>query len=167
MQAWAEAIGDPTPAKIQSFKTRIAEHRDLGTDLFAVYFLVLLADLALTANQTDACHAALDEAETFLNSTGERWCETEVYRLQGKLLVAQTSDHAEAERSYAKALAIAGQRRAKSFELRAAISLARLWQQQAKMDQALELLTPLYHWFIEGFETADLREAKALIDTLS
>ena len=81
--------------------------------------------------------------------------------------MAQGGDSAEAEGRFEKALAVARQSDAKSLELRAAVSLARLWQQREKRHEARELLSPLYNWFTEGFETADLKEAKALIDELS
>ncbi len=167
MQGWGEAIGNPTRATTQGFRDRIEHHRAVGTDLFAPYFLTLLGDVALKANQADECIAALDEAETVLNRTGERWWESETHRLHGALLVAQGGNSAEAEGRFEKALAVARQSDAKSLELRAAVSLARLWQQREKRYEARELLAPLYNWFTEGFETADLKEAKALIDELS
>ena len=108
----------------------------------------------------------MDEAETFLERTGERWWETEIHRLQGELLLARNGDYAEAESRFQKALAFARERDAKSFELRAAMSLARLWQRQGKRKEAHELLAPVYDWFTEGFDTGDLKEARALLDEL-
>src|SRR5262249_58406081 len=102
---------------------------------------------------------------------GERWCEAELYRLQGELLLQAEGDvqHAAvtAEACFHQALAVARRQQVKSFELRAALSLSRLWQQQGKRDAACELLAPVYHWFTEGFDTADLREARALIEALA
>jgi class 3 adenylate cyclase/predicted ATPase len=167
MQGWGAAIGNPTRAMTQGFRDRIEHHRAVGTDLFAPYFLTLLGDVALKANQVDECIAALDEAETLLNRTGERWWESETHRLHGALLVAQGGDSAEAESRFEKALAIARQSDAKSLELRAAVSLARLWQQREKRHEARDLLAPIYDWFTEGFDTADLQEAKALLNELS
>jgi predicted ATPase len=167
MQGWGAAIGNPTRAMTQGFRDRIEHHRAVGTDLFAPYFLTLLGDVALKANQADECIAALDEAETLLNRTGERWWESETHRLHGALLVAQGGDSAEAESRFEKALAIARQSDAKSLELRAAVSLARLWQQREKRHEARDLLAPIYDWFTEGFDTADLQEAKALLNELS
>lgn len=120
----------------------------------------------IVAGETDAGQATLDEAETFLERTGERWWDTEIYRLRGKLVMAQDGDCAEAERLFRKALALAGDRGARSFELRAAMSLARLWQQQGKAKEALELLTPIHAWFTEGLDTADLEAARSLMDAL-
>jgi predicted ATPase len=88
----------------------------------------------------------------------------EAYRLQGTLLLRQAApDAVQAEASFQQALAIARRQQAKSWELRAAVSLSRLWQQQGKQDEAQQLLAPLYSWFTEGFDTADLQEAKALL----
>src|SRR5262249_61529016 len=100
--------------------------------------------------------------------TGERWYEAELHRLKGELLLQQHVDHqAEAENCFLRALDIAHNQEAKSLELRAATSLARLWQQQGKRQEAHDLLAPVYGWFIEGFDTADLQEAKALLEALA
>lgn len=93
---------------------------------------------------------------------------TEAYQLQGVLLLQQaTPDAAQAEACFQQALAIARRQQAKSWELRAALSLARMWQQQDKCQDACDLLAPVYEWFTEGFDTADLQEAKALLKELS
>jgi predicted ATPase len=91
-----------------------------------------------------------------------------LYRLQGELLLRQAvPDASQAEACFQQALAIARHQQAKSLELRAAMSLSQLWQGQGKRDAARELLAPIYGWFTEGFDTADLQEAKALLDELS
>jgi predicted ATPase/class 3 adenylate cyclase len=167
MQGWGKAVDNPTDAVIQGFRDRIEQHRALGTDLFAPYFLTLLGDVALKANQADECITALNEAETILDRTGEQWWESETHRLQGVLSLAQDGDSTEAESNFEKALALARQRDAKSFELRAATSLARLWQQLGKVEEARKMLSETYSWFVEGFDTADLREAKKLLESLS
>ena len=98
----------------------------------------------------------------------ERWWEAEVHRLRGGLLQRQTgTSQAEAEACFRQALDVARRQEAKSLELRAAMSLARLWQQQGKQAEARELLAPIYAWFTEGFDTADLQEARALLDELT
>jgi predicted ATPase len=114
----------------------------------------------------------LDEAFTVLNKSGERWWEAELYRVKGELLLAQkmpntASQEIEVEQYFQKALDVSRFQSAKSFELRAAISLGQLWKQQGRGDDALRLLQGVYNWFTEGFETADLREAKGLIEKLS
>src|SRR5262249_15136164 len=102
------------------------------------------------------------------NKTGERWYEPELYRLEGVLLLQQSSDNAtEAETCFHHALEIARTQRAKSFELRTATNLARHWQQQGKGQGAHDLWPPVSDWLTEGFDTVDLQEAKALLDALS
>ena len=108
------------------------------------------------------------EALTLMDTTGERWYEPELHHLQGELLLQQSSDnHPEAASCFQQAIRIAQHQQAKSWELRAATSLARLWQQQGKRQEAHDLLAPVYGWFTEGFDTADLQEAKALLDELA
>jgi predicted ATPase len=98
----------------------------------------------------------------------ERMYEAEVYRLRGELLLQQSAaQQGEAEESLHQALTVARRQEAKSLELRSAMSLSRLWQQQGKRIEAYDLLAPIYGWFTEGFDTADLREAKALLEELS
>jgi predicted ATPase len=110
---------------------------------------------------------ALDEALTLVDRTGERHHESEIYRLKGQVLLARSVDHhPEAEACFQRALTIARQHQAKSLELRATVSLSRLWQQQGKHDQARRLLGEVYGWFTEGFDTGDLKEARALLDEL-
>jgi predicted ATPase len=100
--------------------------------------------------------------------TGERYYEAEVYRLKGALLLRQAApDRSQAEACFQQALTVARHQEAKLLELRATMSLARLWQQQGKRQDAYDLLAPAYGWFTEGFDTADLQEAKALLDTLA
>ena len=103
-----------------------------------------------------------------MDTTGQRWDESEIYRLKGELLLQQNSDNqAEAESCFQHALDIAHNQQAKSLELRAATSLARLWQRQGNRQEAHDLLAPVYGWFTEGFTTADLKDAKALLDELA
>jgi len=111
---------------------------------------------------------ALAEAHTLVEQQEERWWEAEVCRLRGVLLLRQPgTPQAEAEAWLQRALDVARRQEAKSLELRAAMSLARLWQQQGKQAEARVLLAPIYDWFTEGFDTADLQEARALLDALS
>jgi predicted ATPase len=110
----------------------------------------------------------LAEALAVMDATGLRFYAAELYRLKGTLLLQQAApDAAQAAACFQQALAMARRQQAKSWELRAAMSLSRLWQQQGKRDEARELLAPVYGWFTEGFDTADLQEAKALLDELS
>jgi DNA-binding winged helix-turn-helix (wHTH) protein/predicted ATPase len=141
-----------------------------GVRLNRGYFLARLAEALLHAGQPDSGLTVLAEALAFIHTSGERWWEAECHRLWGQLLL-----HAEcgvrhaaltAEECFQQALDIARRQHAKSLELQAAMSLARLWQQQGKRTEASELLAPVYDWFTEGFDTADLQEAKALLDEL-
>jgi predicted ATPase len=112
--------------------------------------------------------ALLDEALALVNKTGERWPEAELHRLKGELLLLLSADnHAEAEGCLHQALAVARRQQAKSLELRAATGLSRLWQQQGKRTEAHQLLAEIYSWFTEGFDTADLQDAKALLEELA
>jgi predicted ATPase len=110
---------------------------------------------------------ALAEAHALVEQHDERGWEAEIYRLRGVLLLRQPgTPQAEAEAWLQRALDVARRQEAKSLELRAAMSLSRLWQQQGKRAEAYEFLAPIYGWFTEGFDTADLQEAKALLDEL-
>jgi len=132
------------------------------------YYLALLAEACTQAGQTAEGLEALDEALAAVAQSAARWWEAELYRLKGELLLQQTATQpTEAEACFRQALDIALRQQAKSLELRAAMSLSQLWQQQGKRAEAYELLAPIYSWFTEGFETADLQEAKALIEELS
>ena len=109
----------------------------------------------------------LADALTRVDTTGERWREVELHWLRGELLLAVSAEnHREAEACFRQALTIAHRQQAKSLELRTAMSLSRLWQQQGKRSEARELLAPIYGWFTEGFDTTDLQEAKALLEEL-
>jgi predicted ATPase len=133
-----------------------------------VYFLALLAEAYGRGGQAEEGLSVLDEALAAVQKTGERWWEAELYRLKGELILAASAeDSAEAEAYFQHAIDIARRQQAKSLELRAAMSLSRLWQQQGKSDAARGLLAPVYGWFTEGFETADLQEAKELREVLS
>jgi predicted ATPase len=110
----------------------------------------------------------MDEATTMIEATGERWFEAEANRIAGEIaLKSPTPDAGKAEAYFKRALAVARQQQAKSWELRAAISLAHLRRDQGKTMEARELLAPVYGWFTEGFDTRDLKEAKALLDELA
>jgi predicted ATPase len=134
----------------------------------SIYSLALLAEAHGTMGQPEAGLTVLTEALALVDTTGERWYAPELHRLKGELLLQQSSDNqAEAETCFQQAISTARSQQAKSLELRAATSLARLWQQQGKRQEAHDLLAPVYNWFTEGFDTADLQDAKALLDELA
>jgi len=168
LRGWALAHQGQAKEGIAQITEGLTASRGTGTETLRPYFLSLLAEAYGIIGQPEAGLTALTEALTHVETTGERWCEAELYRLQGALLLQQASDNAtEAESCFHHALDIARHQQAKSFELRSAMSLSRLWQQQGKRAAARELLAPVYGWFTEGFDTADLQEAKALLDALA
>jgi predicted ATPase len=130
------------------------------------FFLAMLAEAYEKGGEAEEGLNALAEALALVDKTGERWWEAELHRLKGELLLRRASPTEEVEACFHQALDIARRQQAKSLELRAAMSLARLWQQQGKRTAACELLAPIYSWFTEGFDTADLQEAQALLDAL-
>ena len=110
----------------------------------------------------------INEAMTTMETTKERWCEAEINRAAGEIaLTSPERDEAKAKAYFERALAVAREQQAKSWELRAAISMARLWRDQGKRQQAHDLLAPIYGWFTEGFDTLDLKEAKSLLEELA
>jgi predicted ATPase len=145
----------------------IATFRATGAVLLVPYLCTVLAEVSNHLGYPEDGLQALAEAHTLVEQQEECYWEAEVYRLRGVLLLRQPrTPPAEAETWLQRALDVARRQEAKSLELRAAMSLARLWQQQGKQAEARELLTPVYGWFTEGFDTADLQEAKALLDEL-
>ena len=131
-------------------------------------YLSYLAGAHAELGQFDNAARCIGEAMTTLETTKERWHEAEVNRIAGEIaLLPPEPDAAKAEVYFERALGIARAQYAKSWELRAAMSMARLWRDQGKPQQALELLAPVYGWFTEGFDTRDLKDAKALIDALA
>ena len=137
-----------------------------GAELWIPYYVALLAGAHEIAAQVEEGSALLGEALQIVERTGERWFEAELNRLKGQLLLRRGHSDA-AEASYCKALNIAREQEAKLWELRAAVSLARLRRDQGRSTDAHDLLAPVYGWFTEGFDTPDLKEAKALLDELT
>jgi class 3 adenylate cyclase/predicted ATPase len=167
-RAWALAHQGQAKEGIEQIHRGLTAWRATGAEIHRPYFLMLLAEANGTIGQPEAGLTVLAEALTLVDKSGERWYEPELYRLTGALLLQQSADHhAEAQACFYQALAVARPQQAKSFELRAAMSLSRLWQQQGKRGDARELLAPVYGWFTEGFDTADLQEAKALLEALA
>jgi predicted ATPase len=142
--------------------------RTMGAELWRPYWLAFLAEAQGTLGEPETGLTVLAEALTLADTTGERWYEPELYRLKGVLLLQQSADYqTEAASCFAQAITRAQSQQAKAWELRAATSLAKLWQQQGKRTEAYDLLAPVYGWFTEGFDTADLKDAKALLDEVA
>jgi predicted ATPase len=167
LHGWALVQQGQAQEGIKQINQGLRAFRATGAEINRSYFLALLAEAHGTLGEPEAGLVVLVEALTLVDKTGERWYEPELYRLKGELLLHQSSDNqAEAETCFHHALDIARNQQAKSWELRAAISLARLWQQQGKRQEAHDLLAPVYNWFTEGFDTADLKDAEALLHEL-
>ena len=136
-------------------------------ELYRVYQLGQHADVYGKAGQAEERLRLLGQALAAVRNAEGRFYDAELSRLKGELMLACSAEpHAEGEACFRQALDIARRQQAKSWELRAAMSLAHLWQQQDRRAEAQDLLAPIYGWFTEGFDTADLQEAKVLLDAL-
>jgi predicted ATPase len=167
LRAWGLVQQGQAQEGIEQMSQGLTAFRATGAEILRPYFLALLAEAHSIIGQPEAGLTVLTEALALVDTTDERWYTPELHRLKGELLSQQSVDnHVEAEACFHKALHIARNQQAKSFELRTATSLARLWQHQGKRQEAYDLLVPLYGWFTEGFDTADLQDAKALLDEL-
>ena len=167
MRGWALTAQGEGAEGIVQFDQGLVAHRATGSELHRPYFLGLLAEAYGELGQPEEGLKVLVEALATVDNTGERWWEAELHRRKGELLLMQQGQKVgEAEECYRKALDTARRQQAKSLELRAAISLSRLWKQEGKHKDARKLLAPIYEWFTEGFDTADLRAAKALLKAL-
>jgi predicted ATPase len=138
-----------------------------GTAVWRSCFLSLLAEVYKEAGQLEEGVATLNDGIAFVEGTGERFYEAELHRLKGELLWMQGEDEAEVEGYYQHAIQVARRQSAKWLELRAVMSLSRLWWEQGRVDEARQMLAEIYGWFTEGFDTPDLQEAKALLEELS
>jgi predicted ATPase len=167
LHGWAMAEGDSAEAAIAQMPQGLAARYVTGIQLHTPSFLGLLAGLYLKIKNSNEALKLLDEAMVLVDRRDERWFEAELHRLKGEALLADSPEHAtEAEACYHEALAVACDQGARLWELRASTSFARLRADQDKRAEAHDLLAPTFGWFTEGFETADLREAKALLNEL-
>jgi predicted ATPase len=168
LHGWSLAIDGALAAGLDEMRRGLAAKQATGAQLKVPYYLGLMAGVLGGADNGSEALSLLDEALTRVNRTGERWFEAELHRRKGEVVLClNKADRAEAERCFRKATTVAQAQGAKLWELRAATSLARLWAEQGKRTQARDLLAPVYGWFTEGFDTADLKEAKALLEELS
>ncbi len=167
-QQIAQMLAQRFPETVETQPELLAHHYTEAGLAAQPYYLALLGEAYGELGQVGEGLKVLTKALATIDKTGERFCEAEVHRLRGKLLLARSAKHsAEAEGCFQQALDVARRQCAKAWELRAAMSLGRLWQQQGKRAAARELLAPIYGWFTEGFDTADLQAAKALLDELA
>jgi predicted ATPase len=180
-RGWAWVEQGQIEEGIVQIRQGLAAYQATGAGVGVPYFLIQLAEAYGKVGQVEEGLALLDEALTAVDKTGERWWEAELYRIKGELLLnaecrmqnaelihpSSFSVHHSAEECFHKALEVARRQQARSLELRAAMSLSRLWQKQSKKEEARQMLAEIYGWFTEGFDTADLKEAKKLLEELS
>ncbi len=167
LKSWALGEQNPGAEDIRQIRQGLELWRTKGSRLWLPYSLALLIEAYIKTGQTEEGLSALAEALSLIDDTGERFYEAELYRLKGTLLLLRSADnHTEAEASFQQALTIARRQHAKSWELRTATSLARLWHSQNKRQEAYDLLAPVYNWFTEGHDTADLQDARGLLAAL-
>jgi DNA-binding winged helix-turn-helix (wHTH) protein/predicted ATPase len=165
MRGWALAMQGDAATGVGLIQQGWRVVQSIGQKLYHPYHLALLAEAYGQARQPDAGLTCLAEALTLAEATEERWWEAELYRLKGELLLRlPLPDISQATACFHQALEVARRQQAKSLELRATLSLSRLWQQHGKQDQARQLLTEVYSWFTEGFETPDLQEARVWLE---
>jgi len=165
LRGWALAMQGQGEAGMIQVRQGITAFRTTGAALAVPYFSALLAEVCDHLGHPEDGLQALAEAHTLVEQHEERYWEAEVHRLRGVLLLQQTgTPQAEAEAWLQRALDVARRQEAKSLELRAAMSLSRLWQQQGRRQEAHDLLSEVYAWFTEGFDTPDLQDAKALLE---
>jgi predicted ATPase len=178
-RSWALAMQGAVETGLAQLRQALAAYRASGTTLTQSWFLGLCAEVCEQAGQVEEGLQVLREALAFVEHTSERFYEAELWRHKGELLLQSgvwesaplespsRHPHAvDAAACFQQAITVARRQQAKSLELRAAMSLARLWQRQGQHAEARQLLAAVYGWFTEGFDTADLQEAKALLEEL-
>jgi predicted ATPase len=174
LQAWALTEQGQEKARIADMRQSLAVYQIIGAGLWLPYSLSLLAQAYQKVGQVQEGLTVLVEALSLVEKSGERWWEAELYRLKGELLredesglpfgTAEGKKKESPEDCFLKAIEIARKQKAKLLELRATVSLSRLWQAQGKHEEAHRMLAEIYGWFTEGFDTTDLKEAKALLE---
>ena len=174
LRGWALVEQGQGEEGITEIRRSLEAFRAIEVELWRSYAVVLLAEMYGKEGQAEEGLNVLTEALAVVDKNESRWYEAELYRLKGELTLAQSGvqslasrDQKEVEECFWKAIKIARRQQAKSLELRAVVSLSRLWQQQGRRDEARQMLAEVYGWFTEGFDTADLQEAKALLAALA
>jgi predicted ATPase/DNA-binding winged helix-turn-helix (wHTH) protein len=168
LRGWALAMQGDAATGVAHIRQGLAASQGVGPATLLPHWLGMLAEAYVEAEQPEAGLTVLTEALTLVARTEARWWEAELSRLKGELLLQLPSpDVRQVEACFQQAIDVARRQQAKALELRAALSLSRLWQQQGKREGARELLAPIYSWFTEGFDTLDLQEAKALLEELT
>ncbi len=167
-RGWLFSVTGQFTDAVNMIKAGISAHRSTGSTMWLPLYFSYLASAHAELGQYEDAWRCIGEAMTALETTKERWWEAEINRMAGEIaLKSPKPDVAKAEGYFERSIAVARAQRAKSWELRAAMSMARLWRDQGKRDAARDLLAAVYAWFTEGFDTLDLKEAKSLIDALA
>jgi predicted ATPase len=168
VQGWLFAETGKASDAVQAITSALTSLRSTGTTLYEPGHLWHLAMAYAELGKLDDAWRSIDDAIDAVERNKEKVHEAEVHRIAGEIaLKSPQPDMAKAEAYFDRALAVARQQQARSWELRAAMSMARLWRDQGKREEARDLLAPVYGWFTEGFDTLDLKEAKALLDELN
>jgi len=168
LRGWTVAQQGQCVEAITEIREGVVDWRAQGSELGCHYYFVLLAEACAKADQIDDALNALAEGQEFADATGEAYWAPEIPRLKGELLLHRDPGaHPDAEKCFQQAIDLARKQEAKSLELRAAMSLGRLWQMRGHASEARDLLAKTYEWFTEGFDTHDLKQAKVLLDQWS
>ena len=166
-RGYLTALTGTTAETVNTITTALTVFRPTGSRMWEPLYSAHLSYAHAKLGQFEEASRCIDEAMGTIETTKEKWYEAEMCRIAGEIaLLSPQLGVASAETHFERALAIARQQQAKSWELRASMSMARLWRDQDKRDEARDLLAPVYGWFTEGFDTLDLKEAKALLDGL-
>jgi predicted ATPase len=169
LRGWLFAVTGKASEAVRPITSGITSLRESGATLRVPFYLSHLAIAYAEIGQPDNARRCIDDAIETIERSNEKWSEAEVHRLAGEIALKSLTPHAveKAEACFDRALAVARQQLAKFWELRAAMSMARLWRDQGRRDEAHDLLAPVYGWFTEGFDTRDLKEAEALLKELA
>jgi predicted ATPase len=167
-RGWLLRLTGRVSDAVETITVGTAAMHSSGATIWTPFFLSELAIAYAELGQVEEAWRYIDQSISMVETAKQRWCEAEVNRTAGEIaLMSPGSDRVKAEAHFNRALTIARTQQAKSWELRAATSLARLWRDQGKRSEARDLLKPIYGWFTEGFDTPVLRDAKALLDELA
>jgi predicted ATPase len=168
LRGYLSAVTGEASNSVRTISTAVTVWRSTGSTVFIPLSLLFLATAYAELGKLDDAGRCIGEAMTVVEKTKERWFEADIHHMAGKVaLMSHQQDFAKAEAYFERALAVARKQGAKSLELRAAMSMAGLWRDRGKRSEARDLLAPVYAWFTEGFDTIDLKKAKALLDALA
>ena len=168
LYGWLSALTGKSSEAVSVTTSAITAMRSTGATAYAPWYLSYLASSHAELGQFDDARRCIAEAMRVAEATEEKWCHADVHRIAGEIaLMSPEPDVAKAQQYFERALAVARQQQAKSWELRAAMSMARLWRKQGKRQQARDLLAPVYGWFTEGLDTLDLKQARMVLDELA